>query len=51
MNYFIFLAYYMITTLIFILIGIFIFKFIMKRKVKKISLDQEKILEEFFDKM
>lgn len=48
MNYFVFLAYYLLTTIIIALIIMGIYKFYFKRKVKKISLDQEKILEEFF---
>lgn len=48
MNYFIFLGYYLITTIFIFIIAYLIYKFYFKRKVKKISLDQEKILEEFF---
>lgn len=51
MSYLLFLGYYLLTTLILFLIVFVLFKFIYSRKVKKISLDNEKLLEDFFDKL
>ena len=51
MDYLLFLVYYLITSLVLLLIIMLVYHLYFKRKVKKISLDNEKILEDFFNKL
>lgn len=49
MNFFVFLTYYIICTLIFLVLFYFIYKIIINKKVKNISSIAEKELERFFE--